>query len=283
MPTVMMQAPAKLNITLKIVGRRPDGYHELNSLMVPISLVDRLAFSPAARGIHLSCQGIPVPENEENLVFRAAKAFFTRVSRSPSLSISLTKNIPVAAGLGGGSSDAAATLKALNGMNSYPLGAEELAEMALGLGADVPFFLHNVPSIARGIGERLKPVTHWPGFWYVIVTPSFRVSTAWVYGNLKLGLTGSENSYIVSPLREDWPAITDLLENDLETVTAVRYPVIESIKRLLVEAGAEGALMSGSGPSVFGLFRSEQAAKEAGKYVASRAEGKVFVAGLYKG
>jgi len=283
MPAVMMQAPAKLNITLKIVGRRPDGYHELNSLMVPINLVDRLAFSPAARGIHLSCHGIPVPGNEENLVFRAAKAFFTRVSRSPSLSISLTKNIPVAAGLGGGSSDAAATLKALNGMNGYPLGAEELAEMALGLGADVPFFLHNVPSIAGGIGERLKPVLRWPGFWYVIVTPPFRVSTAWVYGNLKLGLTGSENDYIVSPLREDWSTITDLLENDLETVTAAHYPVIESIKGLLAEAGADGALMSGSGPSVFGLFRSEQAAEEAGKYVTSRAEGEVFVVGSYKG
>jgi 4-diphosphocytidyl-2-C-methyl-D-erythritol kinase len=283
MPAVMMEAPAKLNITLKIVGRRPDGYHELNSLMVPINLLDRLAFSPSAPGIHLSCHGIPVPGNEENLVFRAAKAFFTRVSGSPSLSISLTKNIPVAAGLGGGSSDAATTLKALNGMNGYPLGAGELAEMALGLGADVPFFLHNVPSIARGIGERLKPITRWPDFWYVVVTPPLPVSTAWVYGNLKLELTGSENDYIVSPLREDWSTIADLLENDLETVTTVRYPVIESIKGLLVEAGADGALMSGSGPSVFGVFRSEQAAKEAGKYVASRAEGKIFVAGSYKG
>jgi 4-diphosphocytidyl-2-C-methyl-D-erythritol kinase len=277
-PVTTVEAPAKLNMSLKILGRRADGYHELVSLMVPVNIQDRLIFSSVSRGIHLSCQGIPVPATEKNLVFRAASAFFSRVGRNPSLSISLTKNIPVAAGLGGGSSDAAATLKTLNTMYHHPLGAGELAETALGLGADVPFFLYNIPSIARGVGERLEPLTNWPEFWYVVVTPPLSISTAWVYGNLKLELTVSENDYIVNPLRKDWADIGDILQNDLETVTAARYPVIASMKRILMDTGAEGALMSGSGPSVFGVFRSEEAARKAKDAVSSRAEGKVFLA-----
>jgi len=281
-PAMSVQAPAKLNLILKVVGRRADGYHELVSLMVPVNLVDRLTFSTGSPGIHLTCHGIPLPKNGDNLVFRAAEAFFSRARRKPFLSISLTKNIPVAAGLGGGSSDAAATLKALNTFYGHPLGSKDLAETALALGADVPFFLQNLPSIARGVGEQLEPVSDWPEYWYVIVTPPVSVSTAWVYNNLKLKLTTPENGYIVNPLREDWSTIGDLLENDLETVTAVRYPVIRSIKRVLVEAGAEGALMSGSGPSVFGVFRSEEAAGRAKETVCRRVEGKVFLAGNFR-
>jgi len=281
-PAMRVETPAKLNLILKVVGRRADGYHELISLMVPVNLVDRVTFSRGAPGIHLTCQGIPVPENNDNLVFRAADAFFSRARRKPSISITLHKNIPVAAGLGGGSSDAAATLRALNTLSGHPLGTAALAETALTLGADVPFFLQNLPSIARGVGEQLEPVSDWPEYWYVIVTPPVSVSTAWVYNNLKLELTTPGNGYIVNPLRKDWSAIGGLLENDLERVTAARYPVIKSIKGILVEAGAEGALMSGSGPSVFGIFRSEEAARRAKRYISSRVEGRVFLAGQFK-
>lgn len=277
-----VEAPAKLNLILKVVGRRADGYHELVSLMVPVSLVDRLTFSLGSPGIHLTCHGSPLPENDDNLVFRAADAFFSRVGETPSVSITLLKNIPVAAGLGGGSSDAAATLKALNTLHDHPLGPKDLAETALGLGADVPFFLQNLPSIARGVGERLETVSRWPEYWYVIVTPPVSVSTAWVYNTLKLELTTPENGYIVNPLREDSSAIGGLLENDLERVTAARYPVVKSLKRVLMAAGAEGALMSGSGPSVFGVFLSEEAAGRAKRYVSSRVEGKVFLAGQFR-
>jgi 4-diphosphocytidyl-2-C-methyl-D-erythritol kinase len=192
-PATSVETPAKLNLILKVVGRRADGYHELMSLMVPVSVVDRLTFSGGPPGIHLTCHNLPVPENEGNLVFSAAKAFFSRTQRRPCLTISLTKNIPVAAGLGGGSSDGAATLKVLNNLYGHPLGAGELAETALALGADVPFFLYNLPSIARGVGEQLEPVPDWPEYWYVIVTPPVSVSTAWVYDNLKLELTTPEN------------------------------------------------------------------------------------------
>jgi len=281
-PPTTVETPAKLNLILKVVGKRGDGYHDLFSLMVPINLVDRLTFLSGPPGIHLTCHGIPVPDNESNLVVRAAKTFFSRIGRNPSLVMSLAKNIPVAAGLGGGSSDGAATLKVLNKLYGEPLDADGLAETALTLGADVPFFLYNLPSIARGVGERLEPIPAWPEYWYVIVTPPVSVSTAWVYNNLKLELTTSKNDYIVNPLRKDWSAIGTMLENDLETVTTARYPVIKSIKKAFVEAGADGALMSGSGPSVFGVFRSEEAARRAERYISSRVEGRVFLAGQFK-
>jgi 4-diphosphocytidyl-2-C-methyl-D-erythritol kinase len=295
-----VRTPGKLNIRLKVVGRRPDGYHDLVSLMVPVTLFDTLDFSPGHPGITLSCEGTAVPENEENLVFRAALAFYARIGEEPALSIALRKRIPVAAGLGGGSSDAAATLKTLNRMHGTPLSRDETAGVALHLGADVPFFLHSRPSVATGIGECLEPVDRWPLFWYVIITPPLAVSTAWVYDRLgmsatlshedsvrpdgrRLKLTNREYNTILASLKKDRPDIRFLLENDLETVTAAHYPVIDAIKKLLLEAGAAGALMSGSGPSVFGLFRFEKDARKARKAVSSRVEGKIFLAGSYTG
>ncbi|MFZ0450350.1 MAG: 4-(cytidine 5'-diphospho)-2-C-methyl-D-erythritol kinase [Desulfatiglandaceae bacterium] len=294
-----VRTPAKLNIRLKVVGLRPDGYHDLVSLMVPVGIFDTLDFFPGPPGITLSCEGTGVPENEENLVFRAARAFFARIGGEPALSISLRKQIPVAAGLGGGSSDAAATLMTLNRMHGTPLSGFEMSDVALGLGADVPFFLHNRPSLATGVGEVLEPINYWPPFWYVIVTPPLAISTAWVYDRLemnatpstansgqpdtqRLELTNHEYDTILASLKKDRPDIRSLLENDLETVTVAHYPVIDAIKKLLMETGAEGALMSGSGPSVFGVFRSEEAAKKAKKAVSCRRPGKVFVAAPYK-
>ena len=146
--------------------------------MVPVSLFDHLALTPLRpRRIILSCQGFPVPKGEENLIYQAARAFFSRTGFDQGISVNVQKNIPVAAGLGGGSSDAACTLKALNEMYANPLTFQELAEVAVRLGADVPFFLHRSTCIARGIGEILTPTEKWPQFWYVIVTPPIRVST----------------------------------------------------------------------------------------------------------
>jgi 4-diphosphocytidyl-2-C-methyl-D-erythritol kinase len=271
------QAPAKLNIRLKVTGRRPDGYHELASIMVPVKLFDHLELKKILqRGITLTCQGISVPNGKENLVHQAAQAFFSRTGIKQRLSIKLFKNIPVAAGLGGGSSDAASTLKALNEMWSNPLTFQGLAELAASLGADVPFFLHNRPCTARGIGEILEPIGKWPKFWYVIVTPPLRVSTSWVYGNLKLELTTNQYEYILSALEKEPLKIADILENDLEAVTASHFPVINTIKKSLVDAGAAGALMSGSGPSVFGIFKSKDHALSAKRHLASQNLGEAF-------
>jgi 4-diphosphocytidyl-2-C-methyl-D-erythritol kinase len=271
------RAPAKLNIRLKITGRRPDGYHELVSIMVPVTLFDEIRISPAPEGIRLETEGIAVPGDETNLVFRAARAFLSHLGFRRGLSIRLTKRIPVAAGLGGGSSDAAATLTTLNRLFSHPLSPPELAGMALRLGADVPFFLNPRPCLATSIGETLEPLMGWPQWWYVIVAPPVAVSTAWVYGQFKLRLTSPEPEYIVNILKKGRFEPSDLLENDLEAVTAKRFPVIEIIKEQLMAAGAEGALMTGSGPCVFGVFRSESGASTARAKIESQNLGNIFV------
>jgi 4-diphosphocytidyl-2-C-methyl-D-erythritol kinase len=271
-------APAKLNIRLKVTGVRPDGYHELVSIMVPVGLFDRLDLAlTRPNGITLSCKGFSVPDDKENLVFRAASQFFSQTDLNHGISIKLTKNIPVSAGLGGGSSDAACVLMALNEMCANPLSSKDLAEIAVGLGADVPFFLHGRPCLAEGIGEILNPIENWPKFWYLIITPDFKVSTSWVYRNLKLKLTSGEYLFIVRCLEEKSVKLCDILENDLESVTASHFPIIYHIKRSLMESGAEGALMSGSGPSVFGIFASENQALKAKKALICQDFGNIYV------
>ena len=280
--------PAKLNVRLKVMGRRPDGYHELMSIMVPVGLYDRIHLKVTSqKGIKISCSGLSAPADETNLACRAAEAFFANAGIDQGVSIGLTKNIPVAAGLGGGSSDAACVLKALNQTYSSPLSARELAEAALGLGADVPFFLTGRPCIAAGVGELLQPIEDWPEFWYIIIAPPIQVSTSWVYGRLdaplwngssELELTNEAYQYIIIHLKKRPFVIGPMLDNDLERITAARFPVIGRIKRVLIEAGAEGALMSGSGPSVFGVFRSKDKALQAKEALATRNPGEVFLA-----
>jgi 4-diphosphocytidyl-2-C-methyl-D-erythritol kinase len=278
-------APAKLNVRLKVTGRRPDGYHELVSIMVPVGLYDRLDLQiNSDKRINISCRGFSAPSDEGNLACRAARAFFGKTGMNHGLSITLTKNIPVSAGLGGGSSDAACVLKCLNRNYAFPLTPEELAELALGLGADVPFFLVERPCIARGIGEILEPIENWPELWYIIIMPPIQVSTSWVYGSFNLSPASSEleltnEAYedIIKHLDKKPLVIGRMLENDLERITVARFPVIERIKNLLTEAGADGALMSGSGPSVFGVFRSKDKALQVKEALAGRNLGDMFL------
>lgn len=273
-----IEAPAKLNLCLKVIGRRPDGYHDLISVMVPVDLFDLLEISLIPEGLVFSCRGSELPEDESNLVVKAARAFIARVGLKQGVSIRLQKRIPVAAGMGGGSSDAAATLLLLNRMFSNPLSQNDLHETARNLGADVPFFLSCLPSLATGIGDILEPVHGWPESWYVTVTPPIHVSTAWVYRNFQLKrLTRDEYHRINDILREKPAAIAEILENDLESVTSARFPVIETIKQSLLSSGAEGALMTGSGPTVFGVFDSARKAKAARDHLVSLNLGDVFL------
>ncbi len=275
-----IRAPAKLNIRLKVTGRRLDGYHELISIMVPVGLCDHIELkTKRLRRVSVVCRGRSLPCKQENLVYKAAKAFLSKTGFDGGIAIKLTKNIPVAAGLGGGSSDAACTLVALNEMCSRCLEFKELKELALRLGADVPFFLYNGPCIAKGIGEILQPIENWPRFWYVIVTPPIEVSTAWVYGKLKLELTKKQDNSIINLFEKKPLELAEILENDLETVTAFHFPVIKRIKKCLIDMGAEGALMSGSGPSVFGMFFSKDQACSAKKHLISQNLGDVFAVG----
>ncbi len=282
--TFKTKAPAKLNIRLKVTGRRPDGYHELVSIMIPIDLFDLLELTvDPGGGIKLACEGIQIPTDENNLAFRAAQSFFSRTGIREEVSIKLIKHVPVAAGMGGGSSDAAATLLALNEMWSRPLSLPEMHDLAIGLGADVPFFLEGKPCLARGIGEILEPLDSWPKCWFVIVRPPIEVSTSWVYSNLKFVLTTDEYDNIKQTLSHVPISIPQILENDLERVTSATFPIVETIKKSLIQAGAQGALMTGSGPSVFGVFPSLDEALFGKKELVSQNLGAVFMATTWSG
>jgi len=276
--TIEMLAPAKLNLLLKIAGQRVDGYHELVSILVPVALYDKLTIGKIERGVKVHWSGRELPEGQNNLVDRAAASFFEKTGISKGAQISAIKRIPLASGLGGGSSDAAATLKGLNQLWENPLSNGDLEELALSLGADVPFFLLQRPAIARGIGEILELIRDFPSFWYVIVSPNLMVSTAWAYERVKLKLTNKEIQNIMNDCKKAIFNISEILSNDLERVILGKYPFLYSIKESLIKLGALGALMTGSGPSLFGLFDSAKKAHEAGKTLVRQwRKGDVFV------
>ena len=259
-------APAKVNLNLRITGRRDDGYHLLDSLMVPISLGDDVEISRAdgpPQSVTVHADSPDVPPGEENTVHRAAQAFYGRTGRSEPVAVSIRKRIPIGAGLGGGSTDAAATLRGMNDLLGTGLTTEDLLALAVSVGADVPFFIRGEAARARGIGERLSPAGPLPRLWMVVLFPNFPVSTAWVYRNLRFKLTKpSRNNNLIGNL--DTPhEVAQVMVNDLEKVTIGRYPPIARLKRRLDEEGAIGSLMSGSGSSVFGVFADKADAERA--------------------
>ena len=260
-----IRAPAKINLRLRVVGKRKDGYHLVDTIMVPVSLYDEIEIlKTGSRGeLELTCHHPLVPSGKNNLAYQAASLLLRERRIQDGVRIHISKRIPVGAGLGGGSTDAAAVLRGLNrllGLN-YPL--KRLERISLSLGADVPFFIRGVAARVQGIGERVTPIRDFPRLWVVIAYPGFSVSTAWVYGNLRRKLTKSRLNTSIISLLESPDKIGRLLVNDLESVTASHYPKIGFLKEKLTRAGATGALMSGSGSSVFGVFSSRRRAKQA--------------------
>ncbi len=259
-------APAKVNLDLRVTGRRDDGYHLLDSLMVPISLGDDVEISRAGgspRSVTVRADSPEVPPGEENTVHRAAQAFYERTGRGDPVAVSIRKRIPVGAGLGGGSTDAAATLRGMNDLLGTGLTIEDLLAPAVSVGADVPFFIRGEAARVRGIGERLSPAGPLPRLWMVVLFPDFPVSTAWVYRNLRFKLTkSSRNNNLFGNLNTP-REVAQVMVNDLEKVTIGRYPAIARLKRRLDEEGAIGSLMSGSGSSVFGIFADKTGAERA--------------------
>ncbi|HBT96480.1 MAG TPA: 4-(cytidine 5'-diphospho)-2-C-methyl-D-erythritol kinase [Desulfobulbaceae bacterium] len=250
-------APAKINLYLRVVRRRRDGYHDLDSWMHKIALCDRLTVSlRPTPGLTLTVSDKHLPGDATNLVWRAASAFFATCGLSDTVGadIVLEKNIPVAAGLGGGSSDAAATLSALNRLCGLPLTASGLSELGLSLGADVPFFLFDAPSaFASGIGEILRPAPLLAGYHLVLVNPGFPVSTRETFSRLSL-TEKTKKIKKASPVGREGDEDINGFDNDLEAVTMAMHPEIARIKERLLFLGAATALMSGSGATVFGLF-----------------------------
>ena len=269
---VILQAPAKVNLYLKVLGRRDDGYHLLASQMQKIALCDTIEIRKTdGAGVELCCPGSELPTDQGNIVYKAACLFFQELAKflpeNSGVAITLNKKIPVAAGLGGGSSDAAAVLRGLDTIFATRCSSADLAAMGVRLGADVPLFVYDWPvAWATGIGERLMPATGLTDGWILLVNPGFPVSTKWVYENF--ALTSNEkkinlkNSHCNNEQGESTPFAgrpfqADELYNDLERVTIQRYPEIGVMKKQLRIAGAAGVLMSGSGPTVFGIFREK--------------------------
>jgi 4-diphosphocytidyl-2-C-methyl-D-erythritol kinase len=254
-----VHCPAKVNLYLRIVGRRADGYHDLVTVMQPLTLADILTVTLAGEGISLTCDRPELPGGEDNLVWRAAKRFQGETGLAPGVRLHLEKRIPVAAGLGGGSSDAAGTLRALNDLTGAPLDAAGLHRLAGGLGADVPFFLGRTPAVGRGTGTRLSPLTLRP-YWYLLINPGVPLSTRWVYENLDLAnLPGPGGAETWDP---DHPELW--VRNDLGTVALRQIPALGDLLKALTALGAWTQGMSGSGPTLFGLFPTREAAWQAG-------------------
>ena len=277
MKTLIVNAPAKINLCLHVLGRRSDGYHELAMAMQRIDIADRLEISlENGSGLKVFCDGQGL-DDRENIGYSAATAFFSAAGLNKQASIRIEKKIPIAAGLGGGSSDAAAVLSGLNSLCEEPLTGPQLIDIAATLGADVPFFLFERPAWATGTGTTLKTLPPLPEVLYLILNPGFSVSTAWVYQSLQLTKSGELANlprFSVSTL----PELLDALHNDLEMVTASRYPAIGEMKEFLLSNGAHGALMSGSGASVFGVFSDVDTALAAKASIPSNSSWKAFVA-----
>ncbi len=274
---IRIEAPAKINWFLAIKGRRDDGYHELETGMQKLQLADFLLIRKAEKGIQLSCPGTDLPVDNSNLAYRAAEAFFNNYDCSSGVDIILEKRIPIAAGLGGGSSDAAAVLHGMNTLFAAALQTEELLSLARPLGADVPFFVEDYDAAwATGIGDVLCKAEPLQNFWIVLVNPGFPVSTKWVYENFALTTEG--NPYILGrELGHEKGRNSLILFNDLESVTIQRFPEVGEIKEKLIAGGSRGALMSGSGPTVFGLFDERRMAVKMAEFFQQRYGENVFL------
>jgi len=255
MRAITLLAPAKINLCLSVLGRRSDGYHELEMLMQTVGLYDEVSVALGGRGVSVTCDSAAAPSGERNIAFKAAAGMLDIAGGKEGLTIEIKKKIPVAAGLGGGSSDAAAVLAACNRLLGMGLGRERLAEIGARLGMDVPFFFFAPTALAQGRGEILTPLAPPVRFWVLLVNPGFETSTAWVYKNINLELTKKVKCNKIAGLSVS--RIAQTLHNDLETVTATAHPVIGRIREALLTEGALGARMSGSGPTVFGVFETE--------------------------
>lgn len=282
MESLIIRAPAKVNLCLNIIKKRADGYHEISTIFQKIGLFDELTLQKTvAPGICLTVDNPAVPSDCTNLVYRAAELIMGHCRKTWGVAIKLCKRIPAGAGLGGGSSDAAAALDGMNRLFDLGLSPQNLHEHAIKLGADVPFFLSPWPTAcATGFGEILQQATLRPKLWFVIVFPGFSISTAWAYATFSkdIILTNQRKNIILDNSIDDLAQVRMLLHNDFEQVVIPRHPEIAAIQKALMRAGAEGALLSGSGSSVFGVFQNREICQKAAARLAECIRGEIFIA-----
>ena len=262
-----LRAYAKINLGLDVLRRREDGYHDVKMIMQTIQMYDMLEMEKSEQpGIHLTTNLSYIPVNENNLVYKAVKLLMNQYRIEEGITISLNKFIPVAAGMAGGSSDAAAALVGVNRMFQLGLTRQQLMELGVKIGADVPYCVMRGTALAEGIGEKLTALPPMPQCYVLIGKPGINVSTKFVYTNLNLGPDTHHpdiNGMIQALQDGDLYGITDRMENVLESVTIPAYPVIETIKNHMKAHGAVNAMMSGSGPTVFGIFDDKEKAEYA--------------------
>ena len=267
MNCLYVYANAKINLSLDIMGKREDGYHDIKTVMQTVSLKDTLTirklFTPQIK-IYTNLKWLPT--DERNLVYKAAKILFDKFQPEDGVFIEIDKQIPVSAGLGGGSADCAAALCGISSLFNFPISQEELIEMGKSLGADIPFCIMKGTALAEGIGEILTPLPACPDIFVVIAKPPICISTADVFRQFRM--ENVENRPDTTAMIESIKSgnihnVADNLCNVLESVTAKEFPIIEKIKAIMLESGGIGSIMSGSGPSVFGLFTSKQTAYSA--------------------
>ncbi|MEO6182623.1 MAG: 4-(cytidine 5'-diphospho)-2-C-methyl-D-erythritol kinase [Verrucomicrobiota bacterium] len=265
-----LNSPCKINLLLNILGKRPDGFHELETVMHPIPLYDAIELARCPTGIRLSCSDATLPVDARNLVYRAADTFLRVAGITEGVEMHLEKRIPIAAGLGGGSGNAATTLLGLNQLFAFPATEVQLVEIATSLGSDVPFFLQNRPALATGRGEQIRSLEFFPalaGHYLLLVHPGFGISTPWAYQQLARypnalhGRPGRAEKLISLLQNKDLSSAAEFFYNSLEASAMEKYPLLALFQEFFREAGATVALMSGSGSATFALMDGQKSAE----------------------
>ena len=268
MATLEITANAKINLSLDVLRKREDGYHELRMIMQSVELHDTVILESVGTDIRVECNSRWVPKNADNIACRAASMLMGKYGIKSGLRIKIIKRIPVSAGMAGGSTDAAAVLKGLNRMFSIGLDTKALMEMGKQIGADVPYCIAGGTMLAEGIGELLTPLKRFSGINLVIIKPEIGVSTAWVFKNLDLGkpMDRPDTKLLTDAVEDgDVLGVASNMKNVLESVTIPKFEIVNEAKKRLLELGALGSMMSGSGPSVFGIFEDRDRAYAAHK------------------
>jgi 4-diphosphocytidyl-2-C-methyl-D-erythritol kinase len=261
---VLVKAPAKINLSLDVLYKRDDGFHEVEMIMTTVDLADRIELTELPTNqIQIESSGGYIPTDNRNLAYKAAELIKKRFSIEKGVHIYISKNIPVAAGLAGGSSDAAATLKGLNQLWNLGLRLDELATIGAEIGSDISFCVYGGTALAKGRGEIIHKIASPPPCWVILAKPTMGVSTAEVYRGLNVNEVSHPdiNAMINALENKNYPEICSNLGNVLESYTLESYPEVKQIKDQMKRLGAEGVLMSGSGPTVFGLTRHENRMK----------------------
>ncbi|MBQ3053637.1 MAG: 4-(cytidine 5'-diphospho)-2-C-methyl-D-erythritol kinase [Clostridia bacterium] len=261
---MVLQAPAKVNLTLDIVGKREDGYHNVEMIMETVSLYDTITIEKASK-IHLECNLPYVPIDERNIAYKCAKAFFEKSGISGGANIKINKRIPVAAGLAGGSTDGSTVLKGLNHLYGKPFNIEQLKDISGNIGADLPYCINGRPALAEGIGEKLTSLGNMPRTLVLLAKPAVSLSTKWVYSMInwqEIPCHPDTKGAIEALKKGDIKLLAEKMYNVLEPVSTEKYSIIGEIKNTMLKGGALGSIMSGSGPTVFGLFDDETKAKQ---------------------